>query len=74
MKTVIIHGQSHQGSTYHIAHALGEKSVGSAGSFSCRGILTASVLAVTGALWRVRKNVRTTGRFRQSQARWMRRM
>ncbi len=25
MKTVIIHGQSHQGSTYHIAHALGEK-------------------------------------------------
>lgn len=25
MRTVIIHGQSHQGSTYHIAHALGEK-------------------------------------------------
>lgn len=25
MKAVIIHGQSHQGSTYHIAHALGEK-------------------------------------------------
>ena len=25
MKTVIIHGQSHKGSTYHIAHALGEK-------------------------------------------------
>lgn len=25
MKTVIIHGQSHQGSTYHIAHELGEK-------------------------------------------------
>ena len=25
MKTVIIHGQSHKGSTYHIAHQLGEK-------------------------------------------------
>ena len=25
MKTVIIHGQSHQGSTYHIAHDLAEK-------------------------------------------------
>lgn len=25
MKTVIIHGQSHKGSTYHIAHTLGEK-------------------------------------------------
>ena len=25
MKTVIIHGQSHKGSTYHIAHALAEK-------------------------------------------------
>ena len=25
MKTVIIHGQSHQGSTYHIAHGLAEK-------------------------------------------------
>ena len=25
MKTVIIHGQSHQGSTYHIAHSLAEK-------------------------------------------------
>lgn len=25
MKTVIIHGQSHQGSTYQIAHTLGEK-------------------------------------------------
>ena len=25
MKTVIIHGQSHKGSTYHIAHLLGEK-------------------------------------------------
>ncbi len=25
MKTVIIHGQSHKGSTYHIAHALSEK-------------------------------------------------
>ena len=25
MKTVIIHGQSHKGSTYHIAHKLAEK-------------------------------------------------
>lgn len=25
LKTVIIHGQNHKGSTYHIAHALGEK-------------------------------------------------
>ena len=25
MKTVIIHGQSHKGSTYNIAHMLGEK-------------------------------------------------
>lgn len=25
MKTVIVHGQSHQGSTYHIAHSLAEK-------------------------------------------------
>ena len=25
MKTVVIHGQSHKGSTYHIAHALAEK-------------------------------------------------
>ena len=25
MKTVIIHGQSHQGSTYHISHSLAEK-------------------------------------------------
>ena len=25
MKTVIIHGQSHMGSTYHIAHELAEK-------------------------------------------------
>ena len=25
MKTVVIHGQSHQGSTYHIAHGLAEK-------------------------------------------------
>ncbi len=25
MKTVIIHGQNHKGSTYHIAHMLGEK-------------------------------------------------
>ena len=25
MRTVIIHGQSHKGSTYHIAHSLAEK-------------------------------------------------
>ena len=25
MKVVIIHGQSHKGSTYHIAHMLAEK-------------------------------------------------
>ena len=27
MKIVIIHGQSHKGSTYHIAHMLAEKIV-----------------------------------------------
>ncbi len=33
MKTVIIHGQSHQGSTYHIAHTLGEKLGGESKEF-----------------------------------------
>ena len=33
MKTVIIHGQNHKGSTYHIAHALAEKIGGSVTEF-----------------------------------------
>ena len=28
MRTVIIHGQSHKGSTYHIAHDIAEKTGG----------------------------------------------
>lgn len=37
MKTVIIHGQSHKGSTYHIAHTLGEKIGGECREFFLPG-------------------------------------
>lgn len=37
MKTVIIHGQSHKGSTYHIARALGEKIGGECKEFFLPG-------------------------------------
>ena len=39
MKIVIIHGQSHKGSTYHIAHVLAEKIEVEIVEFSFREIL-----------------------------------
>ena len=38
MKIVIIHGQSHKGSTYHIAYKLAEKIGGEITEFSCQEI------------------------------------
>lgn len=39
MKIVIIHGQSHKGSTYHIAHMLAEKISNDIKEFFCQKIL-----------------------------------
>lgn len=38
MKITVIHGQSHKGSTYHLAHSLAEKLGGEITEFFFRGI------------------------------------
>lgn len=39
MKVTMIHGQSHQGATCHMARMLAEKLNGEVTEFFCRGIL-----------------------------------
>ena len=58
MKTVIIHGQSHKGSTYHMARLLADKIGGEITEFFFREISVNSAPAVSDALKSQKRNVR----------------
>lgn len=57
MKVVIIHGQSHKGSTYHIAHMLAVKISEDIKEFFFQEILESFVLGVQSVLLSQRRNV-----------------
>lgn len=67
MKIVIIHGQSHEGSTCHIARMLAEKINGEVTEFFCREILGNFVSVVRFALRDLKSNARILINYRRLQ-------
>ena len=57
MKIVIINGQNHKGSTYHIAHMLAEKINGDIKEFFLPRDFESFVSGVQNVLWSRRRNV-----------------
>lgn len=71
MKTVIIYGQRHKGSTYHIAHDLADLIGGEVTEFFCRENSENSVLDVPTALSTQKENVHIINPWLQLYKRWM---
>ena len=71
MKTVIIHGQSHNGSTYHIAHKLAEKISGEIKEFSCQEISGNFVWDAPTALWTQKRSAHIMNPCLQLHKQWM---